>query len=77
MFPYMKSQNWLFNYRTLWGTGKSFGGLAHRAAYLNESDTAFHLFETHYQLLQQCYRHFWGNLKSFARQEFEILIKTN
>jgi acyl carrier protein phosphodiesterase len=77
MFPYMKSQNWLFNYRTPWGTGKSFGGLVHRAAYLTESDTAFHLFETHYQLLQQCYRHFWGNLKSFASQEFEALINVS
>lgn len=77
MYPYMKSQNWLFNYRTAWGTGKSFGGLVHRAVYLSESDTAFHLFETHYQLLQQCYRHFWEKVKFFARQEFELLIHTS
>ena len=77
MFPYMKSQNWLFNYRTLWGTGKSFGGLVHRAVYLTESDTAFHLFETHYQLLQQCYRHFWEKVKFFARNELETLINTS
>jgi len=74
MFPYMKTQNWLYNYRTRWGTGKSFGGLVHRSVYLTESDTAFHLFEEHYQLLQQCYRHFWKNVKSFARQEFEKLL---
>ena len=72
MFPYMKSQNWLFNYRTSLGTGKSFGGLVHRAAYLTESETAFRLFEEHYQPLQLCYRQFWGELKTFAHREFEI-----
>ncbi|MGZ5218899.1 MAG: acyl carrier protein phosphodiesterase, partial [Chitinophagaceae bacterium] len=40
MFPYMRSQNWLFNYRTRRGTEKSFGGLVRRAVYLAESDTA-------------------------------------
>lgn len=73
MFPYMKSQDWLFNYRTKWGTGKSLGGVVHRAAYLTESDTAFHLFETHYQRLADCYRQFWSELKSFAHVQYEIL----
>ena len=73
MFPYMKRQDWLFNYRTKWGIGKSLGGVVHRAAYLTESDTAFHLFETHYQRLQDCYRQFWAELKSFARVQYEIL----
>ena len=59
MFPYMKLQNWLFNYRTIWGTEKSLGGVAHRAAYLSESENAYQLFEEHYQPLQHCYRHFW------------------
>ncbi len=73
MFPYMKMQNWLFNYRTRWGTEKSFGGLVHRAAYLTESDTASQLFETHYQLLGDCYRQFWADAKPFARMQFEQL----
>ena len=72
MFPYMKEHNWLFNYRTRWGTGKSMGGLVRRAAYLTESETAFHLFEEHYQPLQLCYRHFWDELKPFARWQFEV-----
>jgi acyl carrier protein phosphodiesterase len=71
MFPYMKTQNWLFNYRTRWGTAKSLGGLVRRAAYLTESDTAFRIFEEHYQLLQDHYRQFWADLKSFAAGEFE------
>jgi acyl carrier protein phosphodiesterase len=70
MFFYMKEQNWLFNYRTRWGTGKSMGGLVRRALYMTESETAYQLFEQHYQLLQDCYRHFWAFLKPFAREEF-------
>jgi acyl carrier protein phosphodiesterase len=73
MFPYMKTQNWLFNYRTKWGTGKSLGGVVRRAAYLTESDTAFQLFEQHYQLLQDYYRQFWDGVKSFAAKKFELL----
>ena len=75
MFPYMKEHNWLFNYRSRLGTGKSMGGLVRRAAYLTESETAYQLFEDHYQLLQDCFRHFWGFAKPFARQQFELLQK--
>ena len=76
MFPYMKEQNWLFHYRTRWGTEKSLGGLVRRAAYLTESETAFRLFEAHYQLLQNCYRHFWADVKPFAKEKFEELVNT-
>jgi acyl carrier protein phosphodiesterase len=74
MLPYMKEQNWLYNYRTNGGTEKSFGGLVRRAKYLNESDTAFELFETNYQLLREYYRQFWPDVKSFALQELQHLI---
>jgi acyl carrier protein phosphodiesterase len=77
IFPYMKTQNWLFNYRTRQGAGKGFSGLVHRSAYLSESDTAFHIFEEHYQLLQECYRHFWAEIKPFARNQFELLLASN
>ncbi len=73
MFPYMRSQNWLFNYRTRWGTEKSFGGLVRRAVYLAESDTASSLFEKHYQPLQECYRHFWKDARPFIFNQYEIL----
>ena len=71
MFPYMKEHNWLYNYRTKWGIGKSLGGVVRRAAYLTESDTAYQLFEEHYQLLEDCYRHFWAFVKPFARRRFD------
>lgn len=73
-FPYMRDQNWLFNYRSRWGTEKSLGGVVRRSAYLTESKTAFSLFEKHYQLLQGCYRHFWAAVKPFARAEMDKLL---
>jgi acyl carrier protein phosphodiesterase len=76
MLPYMRSQNWLYNYRTLWGTERSFGGLVRRSAYLEESDTASKLFREHYQPLQACYRQFWQEVKPFAQKQFELLRET-
>jgi len=73
MFPYMRSQNWLYNYRTLWGTERSFGGLVRRSVYLEESDTASELFHKHYQPLQDCYRHVWKEIKPFAQKQYEML----
>jgi acyl carrier protein phosphodiesterase len=77
LFPYMKNHNWLFNYRTLVGTQRSFGGIVRRSAYLTESDTASSLFEEHYQPLQQLYRQFWQDIKPFARRQLELLMAQN
>ena len=76
-FPYMKTQNWLYGYRTRKGIEYSFNGLVRRARYLDESQIAFRLFEQHYQLLQECYRHFWAEVKSFAKNEFDFLTMNN
>jgi acyl carrier protein phosphodiesterase len=73
MFPYMKQHNWLFHYRSRQGTGKSLGGVVRRSLYLTESDSAFQLFEQHYQLLQDCFRHFWAFAKPFALEQFKLL----
>lgn len=74
MFLFMKKQNWLFHYRTIPGIEKSFGGLVRRAAYISESETACRLFESHYQLLRDCYRQFWKELKPFALDRFHRLL---
>jgi len=75
MFPYMKVQDWLFNYRTRWGTESSFGGLVRRARYLTESNTASALFHEHYNALQECYNIFFPMLKSFARGMYHDMRK--
>jgi len=76
MYPYMKEQNWLFNYQSRWGTKNSLGGLVRRAAYLDEHETAYQIFETHYQLLEDCYRLFWTDMHPFAREVFDSLSET-
>ncbi len=73
MFPFMRSQNWLYNYRTLSGTEKSFGGIVRRAAYISESETASYLFRTHYQPLQVCFRQFWDDAKPYIFKQYSIL----
>jgi len=74
MYPYMKEQNWLYNYRTKWGTQKSLGGVVRRSLYLTESETAYRLFEENYDHLQLLYRQFWSDMKPYARHEFESLL---
>jgi len=67
MFPYMRSQNWLLNYQYRQGMERSFRGLVHRAAYMEESQTALAIFDEHYVLLQSCYRQFFPGVYAFAR----------
>jgi acyl carrier protein phosphodiesterase len=74
MFPYMKSQNWLFNYQHIWGIERSFAGLARRASYITESETASRLFEANLATLQECYDHFGKDVKEFAKSRFDLLI---
>ena len=74
MFPYMKAQNWLYNYRLTEGIGKSFGGLVHRAAYLYESDFAFKIFNDHYKELGNCYADFFPELKAYTFKSLSNLM---
>lgn len=73
MFPYMKQHNWLYNYRTKEGINKSLGGVVKRALYLEESETAFRLFEENHDMLREYYLQFWKDLKPFALNEYALL----
>ena len=74
IFPYMKNQNWLLGYHSKEGIRKAFGGLAHRALYLNESEIAFQIFNDHYKELQICYEKFFPDLKEFSLQQIRSLL---
>jgi acyl carrier protein phosphodiesterase len=74
MLPYLKSQNWLYNYRLRLGIEKSFGGLVRRAEYLTESDTAYSLFTENYEELKTCYQIFMPDVKKIAQAEFDTLV---
>ncbi|MCW3081372.1 ACP phosphodiesterase [Segetibacter sp.] len=71
MFPYMQSQNWLYNYKSMSGTQSSFGGVVSRAAYLDSSTEVFDLFKKHYSALQNCYNNFFPSVKAFSFQQIE------
>jgi acyl carrier protein phosphodiesterase len=66
MYPYMKSGNWLYNYRLKSGMRQSFGGLVHRAAYLDDPVPAYNIFNEHYAELSDCYTQFFPELKEYA-----------
>lgn len=66
LFPYMKTQNWLYNYRFTWGIERSFEGVARRAAYLSIHNNAFGLFEQHYDQFKQSYDIFFPDVKKLA-----------
>jgi acyl carrier protein phosphodiesterase len=66
MFPFMKTQNWLYNYQFRWGIEKSLGGVVHRSKYMEESETAFRVFNEHFSMLESCYRIFFPEVKNLA-----------
>jgi acyl carrier protein phosphodiesterase len=73
MYPHMKTHDWLYNYQQPAAIERSFGGLMRRAAYISEIATAFRLFQTHYNVLQQHFNSFWPSLETFARERFHLL----
>ncbi len=75
MFPYMQSQNWLYNYQYDWGIQKSFQGLARRAAYIPETEIAFEIFLNNKTILQEQYNIFFPSVKKFAADTMYQLLK--
>lgn len=71
MFPYMQSQNWLYNYQFNWGIERSFEGLVRRAAYLDSSAEAFMVFEKEYDQFRSCYASFFPELKKYTLQRLQ------
>ncbi|MEP6615506.1 MAG: ACP phosphodiesterase [Ginsengibacter sp.] len=74
MLPYMKSKDWLLNYRQMQGLEKSLQGVVHRALYLHESAIAFSIFNDAYLDLRDCYEHFFPELKKFTVEQVSNLL---
>jgi len=77
IFPYMKNQNWLLNYREDWGIAKSLGGLVRRANYMKESETALKLFMENYTSLADHFNSFFPDVKSLAINFLKSYHSTN
>ena len=75
LFPYMRSQDWLFNYREPWLIERSFHGLERRAIYLQESGIAFKIFSENIEVMRSCYMSFFPELKAFAIHKLQELQK--
>jgi acyl carrier protein phosphodiesterase len=74
MFPYMRAQNWLYNYRQEWGIERSFAGLARRAMYITESETAYKLFLKHRDEMKVHYDIFFPMLKQYCLHTLDELL---
>jgi acyl carrier protein phosphodiesterase len=74
-FPYMQAQDWLYHYRFDDGMQKSFGGLARRAKYISETDTAFEIFLKNKDIIRQSYQIFFPQLKFFTINKMEQLLQ--
>jgi acyl carrier protein phosphodiesterase len=77
VFPHMQKYNWLYNYRFDWGIRKSFNGMASRAKYITESDTAYIVFMSNLHLMQPWYDEFFPMLKKYAAATLEELLNTD
>jgi acyl carrier protein phosphodiesterase len=73
MFPYMRTQDWLYHYRYREGIFNSFAGLVRRAAYMPDSAAACRIFEDRYEELGECYRAFFPALREYAFTTLEGL----
>jgi acyl carrier protein phosphodiesterase len=73
LLPYMKGENWLFNYRTKDGISRSLRGLVRRSSFLSDYQTAINLFEDNYEALGACYALFFKDVKTFAKEQFAQL----
>jgi acyl carrier protein phosphodiesterase len=59
LLPYMKSEDWLFNYRYEEGIARTLRGLVRRSAFMTEHQTAVALFQKHFKELEACYALFF------------------
>jgi acyl carrier protein phosphodiesterase len=73
VLTYMRTENWLYHYRTHDGIRKSLRGLVKRASFIHDSTPAFELFLSHYHYLKDCYQAFVPDVKQMAKQKLQEL----
>jgi acyl carrier protein phosphodiesterase len=73
VFTYMKTEDWLFNYRHKSGIEKSIKGLVRRSSFLEDSTTAIQLFNRYYSELEDSYHQFFEDVKIYAKEQMILL----
>ncbi|MEO6670861.1 MAG: ACP phosphodiesterase [Ferruginibacter sp.] len=76
-FVYMKQQDWLFNYQFEWMIQRSFMGIVKRAKYMDDSETAFWIFQNNIETMRLHYIEFYPLLKKHALQTLQELERFN
>ena len=66
MFMYMKSENWLQNYKHKWLIKKSFERVQNRASYLAEDANVYQEFEDNYKEIGRSFDLFFPDLIEFV-----------
>ncbi len=74
MFMYMKSENWLLNYRYKWLIEKSFLRLQNRASYLSEDAPVYQSFVDHYDEIGRAFDAFFPDLVDFVSSNKELTM---
>jgi acyl carrier protein phosphodiesterase len=72
-FYYMRTQNWLYNYRSAEGIHRSFQGLCRRAKYIDSAEPVFESFLRQYEALKMAYEFFFPHVKTLAYHELLYL----
>lgn len=67
--PYMMEQNWLLNYATISGIGRSLTGLSRRTAFASHMDTAATELEFNYPLYARDFEFFFPDLQAYVSQQ--------
>ena len=65
-FPYMKKNDWLYNYQTFYGMQRSFEGMARRAKFDSNMEKGVEVLKNEYALFENDFRLFFPQLKEYV-----------
>ena len=68
MFPYMKRDNWLVNYRSLEGIGRACSGIARRTSFASGLENGPEDLRLHYKAFEEEFRLFFSDIQTFAKE---------
>jgi acyl carrier protein phosphodiesterase len=75
VLPYMKEEDWLWNYRLKEGIERSIKGMVRRSAFLQDSAPAIQFMHEHDLYLKKLSEQFLQDVKKFAKAELDLLIQ--
>ncbi|WP_194777604.1 acyl carrier protein phosphodiesterase [Pararhodonellum marinum] len=72
-FYYMKKQNWLYAYRNIAGIKRAMEGMAKRASFKSNMETAHLFLEEHHEVIRELFIAFFEDLVAFAKIRLAVL----